>query len=102
MGRPWMTDEQREMAVALLVDALRKDGHLRARAEDATLGGDILPSVGTRGRHEAARRYVKGMVDLLAVLFADGRRGADACLAAAQARLGEQASNGRRVRNDAE
>ena len=68
-GRPAMTEDQRMMAVTLLANAIRKEEHLSARS----------------------RRYVQGMRDLLAVLFAGGRAEADECYEAARAQArGEQ------------
>ncbi|HEY7032723.1 MAG TPA: hypothetical protein VH482_15375 [Thermomicrobiales bacterium] len=76
MGQPTITDDQRELAVILLANALRKDAHLRGRAD---------PGAGsTRWRIEASRRYAQGMTDLLAVLFDQGRAVANDCLAAAE------------------
>jgi hypothetical protein len=76
MGQPTITEDQRELAVILLANALRKDAHLRTRAE-AVAGS-------TRWRMEASRRYAQGMTDLLAVLFDGGRTVANECLAAAE------------------
>ena len=81
------------MAVALLANAIRKDEHLRARARGMPLG-DVLPGLGSRRRAQASSEYVRGMRDLLAVLFEGGRADADACFAAARAQaLGEQAAS---------
>ena len=83
MGRPRMTEDQRAVAVALLANAIRKDerlaGHARDRAED-----DLGLAVGAGARAEASRSYVRGMRDLLAVLFAGGRAAADECYEAAR------------------
>lgn len=79
MGRPRMTAEQRGMAVALLANAIRKEAHLRSRAEAAAEGGELAVVVGARGRREASSQYVRGMRDLLAVLFEGGRPAAEAC-----------------------
>ena len=84
MGRPRMTAEQRAMAVALLANAIRKDAHLRARAEEAARRAEPIPGGGARGRHEASSRYVQGMRDLLAVLFEGGKAVADECYEAAR------------------
>lgn len=84
MGRPAITEDQRELAVILLANALRRDAHLQRRSltgdreEAAGLGG------ATRWRAEASRRYAQGMTDLLAVLFENGRIVADECLKAAE------------------
>ena len=85
MGRPRMTAEQRGMAVALLANAIRKEAHLRTRAEAAAEGGELAAVAGARGRREASGQYVRGMRDLLAVLFEGGAAVADECLAAARA-----------------
>lgn len=77
MARTEMTSEQRAMAVTLLANALRKDAHIRARSGDGQQNG--LAGVGGRGRSDASRQYIRGMRDLLAVLFRDGRAVADAC-----------------------
>ena len=76
MGRTEITSEQRAMAVTLLANALRKDAHVRSRTGNGRPPG--LPD-GGRGRAEATHQYVRGMRDLLAVLFEDGRAVADAC-----------------------
>ena len=80
MGRTEITNEQRAMAVTLLANALRKEAHVRARTGDGRPPG--LPA--GRGRSDATQQYVRGMRDLLAVLFDDGRAVADACLADAR------------------
>ena len=77
MARTEMTSEQRAMAVALLANALRKDAHVRARTGDNRQNG--LSGVAGRGRSEASWQYIRGMRDLLAVLFEEGRAAADAC-----------------------
>jgi hypothetical protein len=88
MGRPTITDDQRELAVILLANSLRKDAHLRPRPDpDVRAGVQEAPggvSAATRWRLEASRRYTRGMVDLLAVLFDGGRAVADECLADAE------------------
>ncbi len=85
-----MTDDQRVVAVALLANAIRKEerlaGHARARA-----GDDLGVAIGAGSRAEVSHSYVRGMRDLLAVLFAGGRTVADECYEAARAQaLGEQ------------
>jgi hypothetical protein len=80
MGRTEITNEQRAMAVTLLANALRKEAHVRSRTGNGRPQG--LPA--GRGRSEATHQYVRGMRDLLAVLFANGRAVADACLAEAR------------------
>lgn len=77
MLQPTITPDQRDLAVTLLANALRKDAHLwrnRSRTGPAVAGST------TRWRAEAARRYSQGMTDLLAILFDGGRPLADACL----------------------
>lgn len=86
MSRPEMTDDQREIAIELLANALRKDAHLRNRAAPAAEGGDPLRLGAARRRAEPSQRYVEGMRDMIRVLFADGHAAADACLEAASAR----------------
>ena len=88
------------MAVAMLANAIRKEAHLRARADEATRRTDGIPVGGTRGRQEASGRYVQGMRDLLAVLFVNGRAVADDCYAAARTQaLGDPAPDGLRDRD---
>jgi hypothetical protein len=79
MARPAMTEDQRVVAVALLANAIRKERRLRARAEEARQGSALLAAFGTVGRSDGAAQYVRGMHDLLAVLFDGGRATADAC-----------------------
>lgn len=84
MGLPTITDDQRELAVILLANALRRDAHLQRRPavgdreEAAGLGS------ASRWRAEASRRYAQGMSDVLAILFDDGRAVAAECLRAAE------------------
>jgi len=84
MGRPEMTDDQREMLIELFANALRKDAHLRARLSESP--GDPLQAGMARRRLEASRRYIDGMRDIVRVLFLDGYPAAEACLEAAYAR----------------
>jgi hypothetical protein len=87
-----MTEDQRAMATALLANAIRKEERLRALAADR-VGERPLPVPASRGRADASGRYVQGMRDLIAVLFADGRTAADECYRAARAlALGEEAA----------
>lgn len=86
MGRPRITADQREMAVVMLANALRKDAHLHAPAPPAAEPGGALYHGLTKRRSEPARRYVEGMRDLLRVLFPDGHAVADECLEEAYAR----------------
>lgn len=101
MGRPTITADQREMAVVLLANALRKDAHLRARAHHAGEPDHPLYHGLTKRRSEPSERYVEGMRDLLRVLFPDGHAVADECLEEAYARaIGLSASvanNGNRT-----
>lgn len=83
MARPAITDEQREIAVVLLANAVRKQ---RRRSPPAAPGqDDPLPLRAARAGESANERYVRGMLDMVAILFADGRATADACLRAARA-----------------
>lgn len=86
MGRPNITGDQREMAVVLLANAMRKDAHLRARAHQLGEPGNPLLHGMTKRRTEPSRRYVEGMRDLLRVLFPDGHAVAEECLEEAYAR----------------
>lgn len=72
MGRPPITDDQREVAITMLANAIRKDAHLRNRAQQAKETGNVLASATTGRRVEPSRRYVEGMRDMLRVLFAEG------------------------------
>jgi hypothetical protein len=84
MGRPTISEDQRELAIILLANALRKDAHLRPRPDPDVREGAGGVSAATRWRVEASRRYARGMIDLLAVLFDGGRAVADECLAEAE------------------
>lgn len=86
MGLPGITEDQREMAVEFLANAIRKDAHLRARAEQVREHGDPLTSAMASRRAEPSQRYVDGMGDLLRVMFADGRAVTDECLEEAYSR----------------
>jgi hypothetical protein len=77
MARSEITSDQRAMAVALLANALRKDAHVRARTGDGR--PHDLAGIGGRSRSEASQQYIRGMRDLLTVLFENGRAVADAC-----------------------
>lgn len=83
MSRPAMTEDQRVVAVALLANAIRKERGRRARTDDARPHSTVLSTFGAAGRAEGSAQYVRGMRDLLAVLFAGGRDVADACYEAA-------------------
>lgn len=85
MGRPEITDDQWEVAVTLLANAIRKDAYLRGRAKHAAERGNLL-STSTAGRRaESSQRYVEGMRDILRVLFANGPALADQCMEEAYA-----------------
>ena len=93
MGRPKITEEQRVVAVALLANAIRQEAYLRERADDSEQRLGLVLGSGTRRSHEAARQYLHGMRDLLAVLFEGGRAAADECYEAAKVQaLGEPSS----------
>lgn len=93
MGRPTITADQREMAVEMLANALRKDAHLRARAHPVGEPANSLYQGMSKQRAEPSQRYVEGMRDLLRVLFLDGHAAAEECLEEAYARaIGAPAS----------
>lgn len=85
MRQPNITEDQREMAVTLLANAIRKDAHLRARADRAEHQDNPLRTVMAHRRSEPSQRYVEGMRDILRVLFADGNAVAAQCLEEAYA-----------------
>jgi hypothetical protein len=75
-----MSNDQRLMAVTLLANAIRK--HEGSRREEPSPGPatpDLARLAGSRARDDATHQYVRGMVDLLAVLFEGGRPQAEAC-----------------------
>lgn len=86
MGRPTITADQKEMAVVLLANAMRKDAHLRARKHDAGEPANLLHHGLAKRRSGPSERYVEGMRDLLRVLFPDGHAVAEECLEEAYAR----------------
>ncbi len=86
MGHPEITEDQREMAIVLLANAMRKDAHLRARAHQFGASGSPLHDGMTKRRAEASQRYIEGMRDLLRVLFPNGHALAEECLEEAYAR----------------
>jgi hypothetical protein len=86
MDRPAITGDQREMAVELLANALRKDAHLRHRDQQSVEEPDPLRAAMSRRRAEPSRRYVDGMLDLLKVLFPNGQAVAAECIDEAYAR----------------
>jgi len=77
MARPPISEEQRIMAVALLANAIRKTDR------PATRPSSFFLEIGSR-RRDPSQEYLRGMRDLLAVLFDGGPRTADDCYAAAQ------------------
>lgn len=81
-GWPPITPEQRELAVALMANALRVEGRRRRPAEPwpPPPGPAAARQAGASPEH----RYLQGMRDLLAVLFAGGRLTADECYEAAR------------------
>lgn len=86
MGHPEITPDQREMAIVMLANAMRKDAHLRDRAHWAGTQDGVLDAAMTSRRLEPSQRYVDGMRDLLRVLFHDGRTVTEECLEEAYAR----------------
>ncbi len=80
MGQPAITEDQWEMAVTLLANAIRKDAHLRARAAAHVGEGDPLQDSMAKLRSKPSERYIAGMRDLLRILFLDGDALADAAL----------------------
>ena len=86
MERPGITEDQREMAVVLFANAIRKDAHLRARARAVGDQGVFLRAGMTSRRAELAQRYIEGMRDLLRVLFPNGYALAEECMEEAYAR----------------
>lgn len=97
MSRPEMTDDQREIAIELMANALRKDAHVRNRAGGTGEGRDALWTSVARRRAEPSQRYVEGMRDMIRVLFVDGHAAAEECLEAASAKaLGISPSRGER------
>ena len=86
MGLPEITADQREMAVVMLANAMRKDAHLRDRPHRNGEHDSVLQSGMMNRRLEPSRRYVDGMRDLLRVLFSDGQAVAAECLEEAYAR----------------
>lgn len=78
MSQPRMTEEQRLMAVTLLANAIRKQERARPAAAEAD-ASDLARLAGSRGRATATHQYIRGMIDLLAVLFEGGRPVAESC-----------------------
>lgn len=80
MGRPAITEDQWELAVTMLANAIRKDAHLRSRAHAHVEQGDPLRDSMTKLRSKPSERYIEGMRDILRILFVDGDVMADAAL----------------------
>lgn len=85
MGQPNITEDQRLMVVALLANAIRKDAHLRARAEDEQRRDSAIASVMASRRADSSQRYVDGMCAMVRVLFANGGAVVNECLEEAYA-----------------
>jgi hypothetical protein len=85
MGRPKISEDQRVVAVGLLANAIRKEMRFKSQTESEFESQGMLAMLGSRGQREASRQYVRGMYDLLAVLFEGGRALADQCYLAAEA-----------------
>lgn len=82
MAQPPITLDQRDLAVTLLANALRKDAHFWRGTDNPPDPGMVGGTI--RWRAEASRRYAQGMIDLIAVLFDGGRPLAEDCLTAAE------------------
>ena len=80
MGRPAINEDQWELAVTMLANAIRKDAHLRARAAAHVGQGDPLQDSMAKLRSKPSERYIAGMHDLLRILFLDGDALAQAAL----------------------
>ncbi len=79
MSQPRMTADQRVVVIALLANAIRKHERGHRSGRPAAAQPDLARLAGSRGRASASQQYVRGMVDLLAVLFEGGRPYAEAC-----------------------
>jgi hypothetical protein len=86
MDRPPITADQREMAVVMLANALRKDAHLRNRQVRPGDEEDVIRAGLSRRRAEASQRYVDGMRDMLRVLFPNGDQVVRECIEEAYVR----------------
>jgi hypothetical protein len=75
-----MTEDQRLMVVTMLANAIRKDAHLRERAERVQQRDAAMIGTHSVQRAAASRRYVDGMCDIVRVLFADGQSVVASCL----------------------
>jgi hypothetical protein len=84
MRPPIINEDQWTLAVTLLANAIRKDDHLRQRRDDALKRNPAGSALGASARANASEHYLRGMLDLLAVLFEGGRLLADDCHAAAK------------------
>lgn len=100
MDRPGMTEDQREMVVVLLANAIRKDAHLRDRAHRLGAEADPFRASLAKRRTEPSERYIDGMRDLLRVLFPNGAALAEACLEEAYARAMGISGSGLDARNE--
>jgi hypothetical protein len=80
MTRHGITDDQKEIAIELLANALRKDAHLRSRPPDQGQRVDMVQAGIARRRAESSQRYIDGMRDMLRVLFPNGAAIAEACM----------------------
>jgi hypothetical protein len=79
MSQPRMTDDQRIVVIALLANAIRKHERGGRSGTPAAPQADLARLAGSRGRRSASQQYIRGMVDLLAVLFEGGRPFAEEC-----------------------
>jgi len=64
----------------MLANAIRKDAHLRERADQVRQRGTAVIGTHSIQRAEASRRYVDGMCDIVRVMFADGQNVVASCL----------------------
>jgi hypothetical protein len=72
------------VVVALLANAIRKERGEQVRTHGAGQSTSVRAMFPGLGRGRASAEYLRGMRDLLAVLFEGGRATADECYAAAQ------------------
>lgn len=86
MARPEITSDQKEIAIELLANALRKDAHVRSRAHRTGPPDGVIREGMARRRAESSQRYVDGMRDMLRVLFPNGYAIAEECMDEAYAR----------------
>ncbi|MDQ3695243.1 MAG: hypothetical protein M3464_16670 [Chloroflexota bacterium] len=76
MSQPKMTADQRVVVIALLANAIRK---LQRDGRPDPMQPDLTRLAGSRRRAGATEQYIRGMVDVLAVLFEGGRPYAEEC-----------------------